>query len=100
MNDICIKLLSKHPAWTNYYDVDIDMYKNWIKDNMPSDTFYIPRGKEPLVFFLDRQDLVLFTLQFGRDCYEIMGDVIDMSKIERMIWNEVVQERLHEKSNN
>lgn len=100
MNDICIKLLSKHPVWTNYYDVDIDMYKTWVRQNMLEDTYFIPSGKEPLIFFLGEEDLVVFTLQFGRECYQIMGNIIDMSKIEKMIWNEIIQERLNEKSNN
>lgn len=100
MKDVCIKLLSKHPSWTNYYDVEIDSYKEWVRSNMGEGTYYIPRGNEPIIFFLGEEDLIMFTLQFGRECYMLIENFIDMSKVERMIWNEIVQERLHEKSNN
>lgn len=98
MKDVCIKLLSKHPVWTNYYDVEIDTYKSWVRKNMREDAYHIPKGKEPLIFFLGEEDLIIFTLQFGRECYQVMENFIDMSKVERMIWNEIVQERLNEKS--
>lgn len=97
MKDICIKLKSSHPTWSDLYDVEIDMYKNWIKKNFSEGTYYIPKRKEPIIFFLSEEDLVIFTLVHGRNCYEIIGNAIEMSRIEKMILREIALERQHEK---
>jgi len=103
MNDICIKLITKSSNRFNVFAqlTEIAAYKDWIRKNYKKNTFYIPNGPEPIVFFLSEEDLVIFTLQFGRECYEILGtNVIEMSKVTKMIWNEIIEEKFNEKSNN
>jgi len=100
MKDICVKLLSKHPSWSPKYDEQIQEYKLWMKEHLPDGSYYIPRRKEPIVFFLEEQDLMLFTMYFSRSSYQRIGNAIDMSRVEKMLIREVLLERQNEKSNN
>lgn len=95
MKDILIKFNCTNP-WGMGYSLDIERikkYKDWIKLNMEKDTYHFPRAHKDRVFFMNEDELTFFTLVHGT-VYEIIGkDQIDMTQINRMLWNATIMEK-------
>lgn len=102
MKDICIRF-NCTLRWGFKFIPDeqkITVYKKWIKENLEKTAYYFPRSYPDRVYFLNAEDVSLFTLIHGR-VYDYMGEGhIDMSKIEKMILHETALERNRQNEKN
>lgn len=101
MKDILIKLKCDAPwRFDSYIDtVKVAIYKDWIKANLKKGTYHFPRNEPDKVYFLNEEDLTMFTLVHGH-VYEIIGvGHIDMTAVNRMIWNATIMEKYENDKN-
>lgn len=106
MQDICIRWnpptereIKTVGNWYNKELVahrqNVAKYMKWIEENVSSMAYYVVPKDTDKVFFLNPDDLVAFTLVFGKVYTQVEGTT--MTTIERMIAQEALLERLMKK---
>lgn len=107
MQDICIRwnkpsdkeIKTVAGSWYNKELVahrqNVAKYMKWIEENIPAMSYYVVPRDTDKVFFLNPDDLVAFTLVFGKVYTQEEGTT--MTTIERMIAQEALLERLMQK---
>ena len=95
MKDVCVKLnnvrFSHNPAIPVS---NPEEYRMWIKSNIKKDEYYILKNTD-FVYFLNKEDLLAFTLKFGK-VYEYKENYM-MPKVEKMILQEIAIENKYKK---